>query len=49
MLMYLYENNYFIQSDIARVCLMNPSGVSRVFKEFKENGLIKREVDEERL
>lgn len=46
MLMYMYENNDFNQSDIAKVCLMNRSGVSRAFKEFEEHGLIKREVDE---
>ncbi|MDO5848416.1 MAG: MarR family transcriptional regulator [Methanobrevibacter sp.] len=46
MLMYIYENGNFNQSDIAKVCLMNRSGVSRAFKEFEKNGLIKREVDE---
>lgn len=34
------------QSDIAKACLMNRSGVSRAFKEFEEKGLITREIDE---
>ncbi len=46
MLMYIYCNDNFNQSDIAKACLMNRSGVSRAFNEFEEKGLIKREVDE---
>ena len=33
------------QSDIAKACLMDRSGVSRTFKEFEEKGLITREID----
>lgn len=46
MLMYMYHHNDFNQSDIAKACLMNRSGVSRAFKEFEKHGLIKREIDE---
>jgi DNA-binding MarR family transcriptional regulator len=35
------------QSDIAKACLMDRSGVSRAFKDFEEKGLITREIDEE--
>ena len=34
------------QSDIAKACLMDRSGVSRAFKDFEEKGLIEREIDE---
>lgn len=34
------------QSDIAKGCLMDRSGVSRAFKDFEEKGLIEREIDE---
>lgn len=34
------------QSDIAKACLMDRSGVSRAFKDFEEKGLIIRETDE---
>lgn len=34
------------QSDIAKICLMDRSGVSRAFKDFEEKGLITREIDE---
>ena len=34
------------QSDIAKACLMDRSGVSRAFKDFEEKGLITREIDE---
>lgn len=47
MLMYIYENDDFNQSDIAKVCLMNRSGVSRAFKDFEDYGLIERHVDED--
>ena len=46
MLMYMYRNKKFNQSDIAQVCLMDRSGVSRAFKDFEERGLIERHVDE---
>lgn len=46
MLLYMYNNDDFNQSDIAKVCLMDRSGVSRAFKDFERHGLIKREVDE---
>lgn len=45
MLMYIYENKDFNQSDIAKVCLMDRSGVSRAFKDFEESGLIERHID----
>lgn len=47
MLMYMYTNDDFNQSDIAKVCLMNRSGVSRAFKDFEESGLIERHIDED--
>lgn len=34
------------QSDIAKACLMDRSGVSRAFKDFEEKGLITREINE---
>ena len=34
------------QSDIAKACLMDRSGVSRAFKDFEDKGLIIRETDE---
>lgn len=46
MLMFLYYDLGSNQSDIAKACLMNRSGVSRAFKDFEEKGLVKREVDE---
>ena len=46
MLMFLYHEMGTNQSDIAKACLMNRSGVSRAFKEFEEKGLITREIDE---
>ena len=47
MLMFLYHEMGTNQSDIAKACLMDRSGVSRAFKDFEEKGLIVREVDEE--
>ena len=47
MLMFLYNEMGTNQSDIAKACLMDRSGVSRAFKDFEEKGLIIREVDEE--
>ena len=46
MLMFLYHDMGTNQSDIAKACLMNRSGVSRAFKDFEEKGLLTREVDE---
>lgn len=45
MLMFLYHEMGTNQSDIAKACLMDRSGVSRAFKEFEEKGLITREID----
>ena len=47
MLLFLYYEMGTNQSDIAKACLMDRSGVSRAFKDFEEKGLITREVDEE--
>ncbi|MGN0176610.1 MAG: MarR family transcriptional regulator [Methanobrevibacter sp.] len=46
MLMFLYYEMGATQSDIAKACLMDRSGVSRAFKEFEEKGLIKRNINE---
>lgn len=46
MLLFLYYEMGINQSDIAKACLMDRSGVSRAFKDFEEKGLITREVDE---
>ncbi len=46
MLLFLYYEMGTNQSDIAKACLMDRSGVSRAFKDFEENGLIEREIDE---
>lgn len=46
MLMFLYHEMGTNQSDIAKACLMDRSGVSRAFKDFEEKGLITREIDE---
>ena len=46
MLLFLYYDMGINQSDIAKACLMDRSGVSRAFKDFEEKGLIIREVDE---
>ena len=45
MLMFLYNEMGTNQSDIAKACFMNRSGVSRTFSEFEKKGLIKREVN----
>ena len=46
MLLFLYYEMGTTQSDIAKACLMDKSGVSRAFKDFEEKGLIEREIDE---
>lgn len=46
MFMFLYHDMGTNQSDIAKACMMDRSGVSRAFKDFEEKGLITREVDE---
>ena len=46
MLLFLYYEMGINQSDIAKACLMDRSGVSRAFKDFEEKGLIEREIDE---
>ena len=46
MLLFLYYEMGTSQSDIAKACLMDRSGVSRAFKDFEEKGLIEREIDE---
>ena len=46
MLMFLYHEMGTNQSDIAKACLMDRSGVSRAFKDFEEKGLIERQIDE---
>lgn len=46
MLLFLYYEMGTTQSDIAKACLMDRSGVSRAFKDFEEKGLITREIDE---
>jgi len=47
MLLFLYYEMGTNQSDIAKACLMDRSGVSRAFKEFEEKDLITREVNED--
>ena len=47
MFMLLYYEPDVNQSDIAKACFMDRSGVSRAFKEFEEKGLIIREIDDE--
>ena len=46
MLLFLYYEMGTNQSDIAKACLMDRSGVSRAFKDFEKKGLITREIDE---
>lgn len=46
MLLFLYSEMGTNQSDIAKACLMDRSGISRAFKDFEEKGLIIRETDE---
>ncbi|MBE6505118.1 MAG: MarR family transcriptional regulator [Methanobrevibacter millerae] len=45
MFMLLYYEPDVNQSDIAKACFMNRSGVSRTFSEFEKKGLIKREIN----
>lgn len=45
MFMLLYFEPNVNQSDIAKACFMNRSGVSRAFSEFERKGLIKREIN----
>ena len=47
MLLFLYYEMGTNQSDIAKACLMDRSGISRAFKDFEEKGLIVRETDED--
>ena len=47
MLLFLYYKMGTNQSDIARACFMDRSGVSRAFKDFEKKGLIIREINEE--
>ena len=47
MLLFLYYEMGETQSDIAKACFMDRSGVSRAFKEFEEKGLITRKIDNE--
>ncbi len=46
MLLFLYYEMGTTQSDIAKACLMDRSGVSRAFKDFEEKGLIERQINE---
>lgn len=46
MLLFLYYEMGTNQSDIAKACLMDRSGISRAFKDFEEKGLIEREINE---
>ena len=45
MFMLIYFEPDVNQSDIAKACFMNRSGVSRTFSEFEKKGLIKREIN----
>ena len=45
MFMLLYYEPNVNQSDIAKACFMNRSGVSRAFSDFEKKGLIKREIN----
>ena len=45
MFMLLYYEPDVNQSDIAKACFMNRSGVSRAFSDFEKKGLIKREIN----
>lgn len=46
MLLFLYYKSETNQSDIAKACLMDRSGVSRAFKDFEDKGLIERKINE---
>ena len=45
MFMLLYFEPGVNQSDIAKACFMNRSGVSRAFTDFEKKGLIRREIN----
>ncbi|MEE1157542.1 MAG: MarR family winged helix-turn-helix transcriptional regulator [Methanobrevibacter sp.] len=45
MFMLLYYEPDVNQSDIAKACFMNRSGVSRTFSEFEKKGLIIRKIN----
>ena len=45
MFMLLYYEPNVNQSDIAKACFMNRSGVSRAFSEFEKKGLIERKIN----
>lgn len=47
MFMLLYYEPNVNQSDIAKACFMNRSGVSRAFSDFEKKGLIKRQINPE--
>ena len=46
MLQFLFHKMGTNQSDIAKACLMDRSGVSRAFKDFEDKGLITRTINE---
>ena len=45
MFMLLYYEPNVNQSDIAKACFMNRSGVSRAFSDFERKGLIERKIN----
>lgn len=45
MFMLLYYGPNVNQSDIAKACFMNRSGVSRAFSDFEKKGLIERKIN----
>lgn len=45
MFMLLYFDPGVNQSDIAKACFMNRSGVSRAFSDFEKKGLIERKIN----
>lgn len=45
MFMLLYYEPDVNQSDIAKACFMNRSGVSRAFSDFEKKGLIERKIN----
>lgn len=45
MFMLLYHRPNVNQSDIAKACFMNRSGVSRAFSDFEKKGLIERKIN----
>jgi DNA-binding MarR family transcriptional regulator len=47
MLMHIFYNESSTQSDIAKACLMDRSGVSRAFSELEEKGILTRAYTEE--